>query len=169
MSILFLVGSGKEDVSVIRDLLDVTKSPQKPQYLMADPEPLVLYDCVFNPGENAKDSRSKRYYDVIQSHPLFQPIVDSNETSKYNCNPCCFDDSLSPTALRDLIGYGEGQLYDCEITTARYNQMLDGVYAEYEERVKDIPPKKSDFRELLNYNYVPLARRSKAREIESRF
>ena len=95
--------------------------------------------------------------------------MDSNETSKYNCNPCCFDDSLSPTALRDLIGYGEGQLYDCEITTARYNQMLDGVYAEYEERVKDLPPKKSDFRELLNYNYVPLARRSKAREIESRF
>ena len=51
MSILFLVGSKKEDLSVIPDLLDVTKSPQKPQYLMADPEPLILYDCVFNPGD----------------------------------------------------------------------------------------------------------------------
>lgn len=163
MSILFLVGSKKEDLSVISDLLDVTKSPNKPQYLMADPEPLVLYDCIFNPGETAKDSRSKRYYNIIRSHPLFQPIVDSNAKSKYNCDPCCFDNSLSPTALRDLIGYGESQLYDCEVTMARYKQMLDGIYADYEERVKDLPEKKSDFRELLSLNYTPLKRRSKAR------
>ena len=137
MSMLFLVGSKQEDISIISQLLDIHSCPNKPQYLMADPEPLVLYDCIFNPGEHAKDSRSSRYYQIIRSHPLFKEIVDSNTKdgkAKYNFNPCCFDDSLSEMALRELIDYGEGQLHDSEIVHARYSQMIHAVKAEYEER-----------------------------------
>ena len=56
VAILFLIGQGLERPSVIDDLLDVSKTPTKPQYEMADDAPLVLWDCVF-PQEGA-DSRA---------------------------------------------------------------------------------------------------------------
>jgi len=47
VSVLMLVGRGLEQPSVIADLLDVDKHPQKPQYELADPAGLVLFDCFF--------------------------------------------------------------------------------------------------------------------------
>ncbi|XP_055864792.1 uncharacterized protein LOC106070325 [Biomphalaria glabrata] len=48
VSVLFLIGQGKEDVTVIEELLDVEKNPRKPQYTMASELPLVLFDCDFD-------------------------------------------------------------------------------------------------------------------------
>ncbi|XP_073505164.1 tRNA pseudouridine(38/39) synthase [Phyllobates terribilis] len=48
MGVLFLVGQGKEEPEVIRELLDVERNPCKPQYNMAVEFPLVLYDCEFD-------------------------------------------------------------------------------------------------------------------------
>ncbi|KAL5612090.1 uncharacterized protein BROUX77_002246 [Berkeleyomyces rouxiae] len=45
--VLFLVGQGLEDPSVITDMLDVEKTPARPAYPMADDVPLVLWDCIF--------------------------------------------------------------------------------------------------------------------------
>ncbi|KAK3683814.1 pseudouridine synthase [Podospora appendiculata] len=59
VSILFLVGQGLEAPSVVSDLLNATKHPRRPNYLMADEVPLVLWDCIFPdltkevPGTNA--------------------------------------------------------------------------------------------------------------------
>ncbi|KAK3320835.1 pseudouridine synthase [Cercophora scortea] len=59
VSILFLVGQGLEAPSVVSDLLNATKYPRRPNYLMADEVPLVLWDCIFPdltkeaPGTNA--------------------------------------------------------------------------------------------------------------------
>lgn len=47
MSILFLVGEGKEEAEITRTLLDVEAVPGKPVYPLADEAGLVLYDCVF--------------------------------------------------------------------------------------------------------------------------
>jgi tRNA pseudouridine38/39 synthase len=47
VAILFLIGQGLEPPTLVRDLLDVTKTPTKPLYEMADDAPLVLWDCVF--------------------------------------------------------------------------------------------------------------------------
>ena len=55
VAILFLVGQGLEPPSIIDDLLDLSKTPTKPHYEMADETPLVLWDCIF-PREGA-DSR----------------------------------------------------------------------------------------------------------------
>ena len=52
VAILFLVGQGLESPSVIGDLLDISKTPTKPQYEMANDAPLVLWDCIF-PCEGA--------------------------------------------------------------------------------------------------------------------
>ena len=53
VAVLFLVGQGLEKPSVVADMLDVTKTPTKPHYDMADDAPLVLWDCIF-PAEGAE-------------------------------------------------------------------------------------------------------------------
>ena len=47
-SILFLVGQGLESPSIIPQLLDIKSNPRRPHYEMADPTPLVLWDCRFS-------------------------------------------------------------------------------------------------------------------------
>jgi tRNA pseudouridine38/39 synthase len=47
MSVLFLAGQGLENPEVVRDLVDVEKIPSRPEYIMANDLPLVLYDCEF--------------------------------------------------------------------------------------------------------------------------
>ena len=47
VSILFLVGQGLEPASLISDMLDVKKTPNRTTYIMAHDVPLVLWDCVF--------------------------------------------------------------------------------------------------------------------------
>jgi tRNA pseudouridine38/39 synthase len=42
-SVLFYVGDGLEQPSVIKDLLDISKYPGRPQYPFAAPEPLVFW------------------------------------------------------------------------------------------------------------------------------
>lgn len=55
VGVLFLVGQGLEPPSVIDNLLDVSNTPARPQYEMADDAPLVLWDCIFPRGGAAGD------------------------------------------------------------------------------------------------------------------
>lgn len=48
MTVLFMIGSGKESFNVINDLLDIQKCDGKPQYNTASDIPLILYDCEFD-------------------------------------------------------------------------------------------------------------------------
>lgn len=47
VAVLFLIGQGFESPDVIDVLLDVNKTPRKPQYKMASDIPLVLHSCEF--------------------------------------------------------------------------------------------------------------------------
>ncbi|RMZ87734.1 hypothetical protein DV736_g5045, partial [Chaetothyriales sp. CBS 134916] len=47
MGVLFLVGQGLEEPSVIDELLDIDKNPRRPLYEMAEDRGLVLWDCAF--------------------------------------------------------------------------------------------------------------------------
>lgn len=134
MSVLFMVGSGKESPDVISELLDIKKNPKKPQYIMADPEPLVLYDCIFNPGDSTEDSQNKRYFDIIKASPYFATIEASNEDTKYNSAPCCFSKSLSDYGLQRLMDDMQTHLYKQSITFSRYEQLTESLQAEYAEK-----------------------------------
>lgn len=50
IAMLFLVGQGSEEPTLIRQLLDVSSNPRRPQYEMADDKALVLWDCYFPEG-----------------------------------------------------------------------------------------------------------------------
>ncbi|KAI1438956.1 pseudouridine synthase [Xylaria sp. CBS 124048] len=47
VAVLFFVGQGLEDPSIIDKLLDVESEPRRPAYALANETPLVLWDCVF--------------------------------------------------------------------------------------------------------------------------
>jgi tRNA pseudouridine38/39 synthase len=47
VAVLFLVGQGLEDPTVVAELLDPERHPRRPNYVLADDRPLVLWDCVF--------------------------------------------------------------------------------------------------------------------------
>jgi hypothetical protein len=47
VSILFMVGRGLEEPSVVNELLDVEKYPGKPSYNLAPERPLVLHHCAY--------------------------------------------------------------------------------------------------------------------------
>lgn len=49
VSVLFRVAAGKEDPSVITELLDIEKNPRRPQYVMASEVPLNLFQCDYDP------------------------------------------------------------------------------------------------------------------------
>lgn len=48
VSILFMIGRGHEEPSIISELLDIEENPGKPSYQLAPERPLVLHQCGFN-------------------------------------------------------------------------------------------------------------------------
>lgn len=70
-TVLFLVGLGREDVSVVDQLLDVQKTKRKPQYEMAPDEPLVLWRCGF-PKDTLKLTTSAAARAQLQAHSAKQ-------------------------------------------------------------------------------------------------
>jgi tRNA pseudouridine38/39 synthase len=50
MGILFEIGQGREEPSLVRDLLNTSMVTRKPIYDLAPPESLILYDCGFPDG-----------------------------------------------------------------------------------------------------------------------
>jgi tRNA pseudouridine38/39 synthase len=57
---LFMVGRGQEPPSMIRNLLDISKYPQKPHFHMASEVPLVLYDVGYFGLQFYIDSNAQR-------------------------------------------------------------------------------------------------------------
>lgn len=47
VAILFLVGQGLEEPSIVSELFDIEKYPGKPAYSLADEAPLVLHECQY--------------------------------------------------------------------------------------------------------------------------
>lgn len=50
MAVLFLVGQGREQPEAVDQMLDVERTPGKPEYEMAADTPLVLADCAYEEG-----------------------------------------------------------------------------------------------------------------------
>lgn len=65
VAILFLVGQGLEQPSLVSELLDVAKNPRRPNYVMADEVPLVLWDCIF-PRDLSASVAAERKDDALQ-------------------------------------------------------------------------------------------------------
>ncbi|KAL6854129.1 pseudouridine synthase [Trichoderma novae-zelandiae] len=65
VAVLFLVGQGLEKPSLVSELLDVAKNPRRPNYVMADEVPLVLWDCIF-PADLSASAEAHREDDALR-------------------------------------------------------------------------------------------------------
>jgi tRNA pseudouridine38/39 synthase len=78
MSVLFLVGDGREAPTIVKDMLDLAKMPRKPTYPFASELPLVLYDCAYSPEDisgwhknsHNEDRLYKLYQDTWEAHAI---------------------------------------------------------------------------------------------------
>ena len=60
VALLFLIGQEKEEINLIKNLLDIEKYPCTPNYQIASELPLVLFDCQFNNIDWIYDQSSLR-------------------------------------------------------------------------------------------------------------
>lgn len=68
-----MVGRGQESPNIILSLLDVTSINQKPQYVMASEQPLLLYRCAY---DNLEFIRSRNVLETVKKEI-------SSEISRY--------------------------------------------------------------------------------------
>lgn len=101
VAILFLVGQGLEQPSIVDQLLDVQRTPARPAYQMASDAPLVLWDCIF-PDLQGKDFRDHSE----------DPSVEING---YNDSlGWVYENDTSPARGSTLTTYNNDQRYDRE-------------------------------------------------------
>ena len=94
MANLFLVGQGLEDITLISEMLDISKYPQKPLYDMVNEIPLLLYDCKFPELEwienNINDYKAIKYHKAVDGLALEYQLkfsvadIFKNVLSKHN-------------------------------------------------------------------------------------
>ncbi|KAJ6835445.1 tRNA pseudouridine(38/39) synthase isoform X2 [Iris pallida] len=60
VAVLFMIGQGLESPNVLDELLDIKKTPRKPQYIMAPELPLILCFCEFEDVNFICSSDSRR-------------------------------------------------------------------------------------------------------------
>ncbi|OTA57182.1 pseudouridine synthase [Hypoxylon sp. EC38] len=70
VAIIFMVGQGLEDPSVIDKLLDIEAEPRRPNYQLADEMPLVLWDCILPRDDNPENALNWVY--VGEENPFNQ-------------------------------------------------------------------------------------------------
>lgn len=79
-AVLFLVGQGKEPISIITDLLDVARNPLKPNYPMAPDYPLILEDCQyehlrFRPAPQTIYNFYNTFNSMAQKHSIEKVLI----------------------------------------------------------------------------------------------
>ncbi|KAL4858223.1 tRNA pseudouridine(38/39) synthase [Chlorella vulgaris] len=62
-SVLLMVGRGEEQPSIVQTLLDLERTPRKPQYSRASEEPLLLYSCTY---DGLRFRRTPQNYRAVQ-------------------------------------------------------------------------------------------------------
>ena len=127
VAIIFLVGQGLENPSIVKDLLDVSKTPSKPLYEMATDAPLVLWDCIFpaDGSDSNQDSLEWVYPQDGLGYPQGSPQDGISNGGKNQRLELLGDiwsiwrrrkiDELLAGALLGIVGKGAKKLELCSI------------------------------------------------------
>ncbi|XP_020575454.1 tRNA pseudouridine(38/39) synthase isoform X2 [Phalaenopsis equestris] len=81
VSILFMIGEGLESPNIINVLLDIHKTPRKPQYNMASELPLMLHCCEFKGvnlicSSDARRNLQEHFTNELKTHLLQAAIIE---------------------------------------------------------------------------------------------
>lgn len=85
-AVLFMVGNRLEEPSIVADLLNIEKFPQKPQYRMASDQPLVLAECHFKHLQftidpEAADKLRQTLYEQWSGHAIAGAMAQFGATT----------------------------------------------------------------------------------------
>lgn len=136
MANLFLVGQGLEEPSLISDMLDINKTPQKPIYDMASDIPLMLFDCKFPDIEwvetNLDDYKAIKYGKAVSALALnyqLKTAVTQIFKDILPVSPASNVDFSGKTRIN--LGDGKGKV------VTQYEKMLDRKVMETAEIVNE--------------------------------
>uniref|UniRef100_A0A182P1V9 Pseudouridine synthase I TruA alpha/beta domain-containing protein n=1 Tax=Anopheles epiroticus TaxID=199890 RepID=A0A182P1V9_9DIPT len=148
MAVLLLVGQGKEEPSVVQELLDVEKNPCKPQYSMASDVSLNLYDCQFNEKSN-----------------------ESNEQTAGNESDLR-DWIYKEDDLRRTISDLQALWMKHSVKTTMIREMLKTLHGILEDRFADVAPIRDQSilltQGVRSKEYCPLLQRQRCESLENR-
>lgn len=160
MAILILVGEGREQPVVVKELLEVDKNPRKPQYSLANDMPLNLYECQF---------RNKGTFDPIlfdKSGPVLD--LDDEQDGVSDLREWVYDEESLSRTIVELQG-----LWACSsIKSTMCREMLKSLHEIYCHQFPNKPRPISQTSILLQgvqpKEYRPLMSREKCESLESR-
>ncbi|KAH9615477.1 hypothetical protein KSS87_000495 [Heliosperma pusillum] len=134
VAVLFMIGRGLESEEIIDLLLNVEKTPKKPQYTMAPEMPLVLHSCEFNglPLSSAADTRQALCSHLEnECHNLILQAAIYNDT--LNCWSCTTDDEGNDS-LKEISAKKYLHIPLMKRPTEPLDSYLHLVLASYVER-----------------------------------
>lgn len=110
-AVLFMVGNRLEEPTIVADLLDIKKFPQKPQYLMASDQPLVLAECRFKHLQfkidpEAADRLRQTLYEQWSAHAVAGAMAQYGTTIVLGENGAPTSANLASDGLEDALKNG---------------------------------------------------------------
>lgn len=155
-AILFLVGEGNEQPSIVRDLLNIELYPARPQYKIASELPLLFYDSIYDQldwNKEINDSNKDKSYSTF--HELEQHFINIFEEHLIKCGMISTMLQLGirnmklPFTNENNIEYNNHENKNEWVTWNTLKRKLDtkSVGSKYKP-IKDIPTVNSVDREL---------------------
>ncbi|XP_058463383.1 tRNA pseudouridine(38/39) synthase [Malaya genurostris] len=161
MAILLLVGQGKEDSEIIRRLLDVNENPRKPQYSLANDQPLNLYECQFR----RKGTFDPKLFDKNA------PVVDGDH-DEVDGESEVRDWVYEEESLSRTIAELQGLWASSSIKSTMCREMLKSLQTIHGQQFENQPMPSLQTAILLQgvqrKEYIPLMDREKCESLENR-
>lgn len=141
VSILFLIGQSKEDTSIVSELLDTTKFPKKPIYLMAPDIPLVLVECGYEDLNMKTDIKAisvlyQHFFNVWKEYRIKERMIKDTlniiESAYKELEESKEGESIWNTSLKyKPLGHGTPKVY-----TPLRERETESSFEERQERFR---------------------------------
>ncbi|GIY66176.1 hypothetical protein CEXT_745381 [Caerostris extrusa] len=143
VSLLFLIGQGKEDCNIIDKLLDVENFPRKPQYDMASEIPLVLFETSYEDVEWIYNEESLKFVIKQLQSMWTQQSVKTIIIRKM------LQELENMSLSKDLI-LNQAECLIPGVRSRIYKRLLDRPCCEsLEEKIKHYSKKKKKFEQVI--------------------
>ena len=137
-SVLFLVGQGLEEPSVVKDMLNVEEHPGKPSYPLAAERPLVLHNCGY-PNLHVGYSVQNLWHVSCQMEQQWVDLVLAAARVRI-----CIESLRDVTVMRsDVLGFTRNKLQERSKKRNQHKTLNDGVPAINMQMVEEGLPMES--------------------------
>jgi tRNA pseudouridine38/39 synthase len=145
VAILFLIGQGKEEIDLVKSLLNIEKYPCTPNYQIASELPLVLFDCEFDAVEWICDQSALRLTIChLQRHwasfqiraTMIKSMLNNLESERMNQEPLPIFGQLSlfENDSNSVLGYNQNRRNYQPILTRSVRDSVEVKISKYQNK-----------------------------------